>query len=194
VPGEAKIDTRSARRRLAIRREPYWRKMGRDRHLGYRKSDTEGTWIARYRDHTQQRQYQALGPADDVREANGTSVLSFEQAQERARDWFAQIESGGIGPRRRGAYTIADCMADYLAWAKLHRKSHRHLEVYIRAYILPKLGNVDTAKLTTAMLREWQNSVAAEPPRLRTRRGGTTAIADAPRRCSAISERRDERT
>jgi integrase len=55
--------------------------------------------------------------------------------------------------------------------AVLHRKLHPHLEVYIRAYILPKLGNIDTAKLTTAMLREWQNGIATEPPRLRTRRG-----------------------
>ena len=32
--------------------------------------------------------YKALGGADDIRDADGLTVLSFAQAQERARTWF----------------------------------------------------------------------------------------------------------
>jgi integrase len=62
-------------------------------------------------------------------------------------------------------------MIDYLAWVKNHRKSHHHLETYIKAYIIPRLGNVDTAKLTASMIRKWHSDIAAEPPRLRTTKG-----------------------
>ncbi len=62
-------------------------------------------------------------------------------------------------------------MADYLDWVQQHRKSHRHLKTYAEAFILPQLGTVDTAKLTTLMIRRWHQQLAAEPPRQRTRKG-----------------------
>jgi integrase len=165
---DTRIDSRTARQRLAALREPYWRKIARGRYLGYRRAREGGSWIARYRDHACEQHYRSLGPADDVLDANNETSLSFEQAQERAREWFAQLEAGGTDERKHGAYTVEDCITDYLAWLKLHRKSHRHIETYARAYILPKLGRIDTAKLTTAMLRKWHQQLALEPPRLRT--------------------------
>jgi integrase len=62
-------------------------------------------------------------------------------------------------------------MTDYLAWATQHRKSANHLKTYIRAFILPQLGKIDTAKLTAALLRKWHHAIAAQPPRLRTGKG-----------------------
>jgi hypothetical protein len=116
--------------RLASRREPYWVKLGRDRHLGYRKTRQDGIWNARFRDPSRHRHYKSLGPADDILDANGSSILSFEHAQERAREWFAQIEAGGIDEHRGRAYTVEDCLTDYLEWMKIHRKSHRHIKTY----------------------------------------------------------------
>jgi integrase len=169
---DTKLDSRAARRRLAPRREPYWRKIARDRHFGYRRSAEGGTWIARYRDLAQLRHYKALGPADDVLDADGTAILNFDQAQLRAREWFSQLDRDGVENRKAGAYTIADCMNDYLDWVRRHRKSHHHLKTYCRAYILPRLGSIDTAKLTTAIIRKWHHQLASEPPRLRRRKGG----------------------
>jgi integrase len=54
---------------------------------------------------------------------------------------------------------------------KEHRKSYRHLKTSVDAFILPQLGGVDTAKLTTQMIRRWHQFLAAEPPRQRTRKG-----------------------
>ncbi|MDB6159843.1 MAG: hypothetical protein JWO04_3549 [Gammaproteobacteria bacterium] len=47
-----RIDTKRGRQMLVPRREPYWYKLARDRHLGLRKlgPDSAGSWIARYRD------------------------------------------------------------------------------------------------------------------------------------------------
>src|SRR5215469_6260228 len=86
----AKIDTRSARAKLSTRREPYWTVISAGCAIGYRKGAKGGTWIARFRDTARKHHYQALGAADDARDADGRSVYSFAQAQERARNWFRQ--------------------------------------------------------------------------------------------------------
>lgn len=154
---DIRVDSRSARQRLSVAREPYWRKIARGRYLGYRRARDGGSWIARYRDDAGQQHYRSLGSADDVLDADGTTSVTFEQAQEHARGWFGQLDGNGTEDRKSGAYTVADCITDYLAWVKQHRKSHRHVETYAKAYILPKLGKVDTAKLTTVMLRKWHH-------------------------------------
>jgi hypothetical protein len=84
----AKIDTRSSRARLKIRREPYWTKISQGCALGYRRGDKGGTWIGKFRDDSGKRHYEALGAADDAREPDGLSVFSFAQAQEKARVFF----------------------------------------------------------------------------------------------------------
>lgn len=47
-----RIDTKRGRDGLQARREPYWYKLSRDRHLGLRKLSVRsvGSWIARFRD------------------------------------------------------------------------------------------------------------------------------------------------
>src|ERR1700722_12032432 len=85
-----KIDTRTARMKLTERREPYWTVLSAGCALGYRRGAKGGTWIAKYRDADGKRHLEALGAADDVRDADGLSVFSFAQAQDRARAWFEQ--------------------------------------------------------------------------------------------------------
>src|SRR6516164_5429009 len=86
----AKLDTRSARSRLTARRQPYWTVISRGCALGYRRGTNGGTWIGRFRDDTGRQHYEALGATDDARDADGLSVLSFPQAQARARDYFTR--------------------------------------------------------------------------------------------------------
>src|ERR1700687_1029625 len=85
---DPKIYSRSARVRLTPRDEPYWRRITIGRHLGYRRGRGGGTWVARYWDRRGKHFYKALGPADDGCDADGFSVLSFDEAQARAIDWF----------------------------------------------------------------------------------------------------------
>ncbi len=49
--------------------------------LGYRKGKTGGTWIAKHYSAAAGRRYHAIGPADDILDADGRSVLNFGQAQ-----------------------------------------------------------------------------------------------------------------
>lgn len=162
----SKIDSRSARLKLPVQAEPHWMKITKGCYLGYRKNQKGGSWVARFRQEVGGQKYTNLGPADDALDADGITALSFEQAQKKAQDWFQLIANGGTRSKR-SAYTVADCIADYLAWVKTHRKSYRHLKTYTDAFIIPKLGKVNCAKLTARMIRTWHQEIADEAPRLR---------------------------
>lgn len=84
----AKLDTRSARTKLEARREPYWTAISRGCALGYRRGSKGGTWVARLRAPDGKQHYDALGAADDARDADGLTVFTFAQAQARASEFF----------------------------------------------------------------------------------------------------------
>lgn len=168
---DGKISSREARKKLARRREPYWLMLVKGGHLGYRKlSDGRGTWIAKVRDKAGLRLQQSLGAADDALDADGVTVLSFEQAQAKARDWLQATVNGGL-EAVTGKITINAAIDRYLAFIKAHRKSHTQVKAGADAYIRPSLGKILIADLTTAIVRKWHSDIAAEPPRLRKRRG-----------------------
>ncbi|MGC8528521.1 hypothetical protein, partial [Acidiphilium sp.] len=77
---DERLDTRAARLRLPVRREPYFRTIQEGRAVGYRRigGGRAGTWIARHFDPARdpQRLYRALGWADDMLEADGVSTLT----------------------------------------------------------------------------------------------------------------------
>lgn len=188
----SRVDTRAARQKLIVQREPHWVKITKGCYIGYRKTaNAEGTWIARFRDRLGKQHHKAIGAADDIMDADNDTALSFEQAQTRARDWFQTTASLGTDGRKPGTYTVSDCMADYLTYIRTHRKSHHHLDTYTNAYIIPRLGKLDTADLTTAIIRNWHEGIAQEPPRLRTRKGRDQVYRkEDPNEAEAIRRRR----
>src|SRR5262245_46141589 len=87
---DTNLQTRAAREKLAARAKPYWRTIDPERHIGYYKGARGGTWTARrYVGGEKLYEYQRLGVADDKHDADGVEVLSFAQAQQKAREWFA---------------------------------------------------------------------------------------------------------
>src|SRR5438477_11486067 len=101
-----KLDTRSARTKVPARREPYWQSITPGSAIGYRKGVTGGSWIARRYDPTAtpKRSYHAIGPADAVMDADDVTALSFAQAQEKARKWFAEHAQPNL--KATGPYTV----------------------------------------------------------------------------------------
>lgn len=188
----AKIDSRSARARLAERREPYWTSVSEGCSIGYRKGRKGGFWIARWRDGDGRQHYQALAPADDAMDADGHSILSFGQAQERARQWFGAMAREAAGEVVQvGPYTVADAMADYLAdYERRGGKAAQRMRYAIDAHILPVLGDVEVAKLTRRQIEGWHDRIAKTPPRLRSRAGEPARLADPGDTPDAIRRRR----
>lgn len=169
----SKIDTRSARSRLPVRREPYFTSMSPGHALGYRRGAKGGTWVARRYDPSAARKmaYRSLGAADDILDADGITVLTFAQAQEMARAWFATLANDAHGADA-GPYTISDAVRAYLEHLEAQGKpSARESRWRADALILPALGAIELHRLRPERLEKWLNNLAASPARLRTKRG-----------------------
>jgi hypothetical protein len=105
---DANLETRTARSRLKTRHKPYFRLIEPGVHLSYRKlSSGPGAWLARRYtrggSYTVENRRMAAGDlviADDYAEADGQRVLTFSQAQERAR-------TPKVVPSARASYTFS---------------------------------------------------------------------------------------
>ena len=162
---DTNLGTREARRRLPARAKPYWRTIeGAVLHLGYRKGRRGGRWIARRYLGGGRYAEQVLGAADDTLDADGDQVLSWGQAQAKARDWRT--------PTAVGPYTVGDALRDYLAWYAVERKAVAATEAAVRAHIGPELGAIPVDALTTDRITAWRDAMAAAPARVRSRPGG----------------------
>jgi integrase len=172
---DSRLDSRTARARLTVRHEPYWRAIDSGMHIGYRKGVRKTAWVARHRSAAGRYTKTVLGIADDVQDADGDAILSFSDAQARAREWFAQQSRGDAGGSGR-VKTVADAVDLYRDWYVATRpadRTHalRNIDHRIAAFILPELGAVPIAKLTTGRIRAWLHDLSDRPPRVRSRPG-----------------------
>ncbi len=117
---------------------------------------------------------ESFAPADDARAADGQTVLDFWQAQVRARDICARKlrEAAGI-EEVAGPYTIKDAMNDYLTWLGEHKRagSERDARYRAEAIIVPALGKIECASLTTRKIRDWHSGIAKASALLRSAAG-----------------------
>jgi integrase len=188
---DANLETRTARNRLKVAHKPYFRLIEPGLHLGYRKlADGPGTWVARrysgngaYAVENLRAPDGAIILADDFADADGDRVLNFAQAQTRVR-----------GPRvAAGAYTVANAMDDYIRFLQSDGRSEHSLQdarYRANALILPQLGTVKVAQLTSDRLRRWRDELVSVGPRLRTRKGEEQKYRDGDKRASRASANR----
>ena len=165
-----KVDTRTARAKLAQRREPYWTNLTGGLALGYRRGATGGNWIARHYSAEHGRRFQAIGAADDMLD---DGAVSFDAAQAAAREWLARLVQPNV-LESAGPYTVNAACDAYLAYLAQEGRSAaavRDAGYRVNAYIRPVLGAHDANKLTADALRTWRAKLASDRPRLRTRAG-----------------------
>jgi integrase len=81
----AKLETRTARLKSPVSKKPYFVAVAPGVGPGYRRNKTAGTWVVRAADGRGGNWTRAFAVADDFEETNGTDVLDFWQAQDRAR-------------------------------------------------------------------------------------------------------------
>ena len=157
----ARIDSQTARRRLKVRREPFWHQIRAGAHVGYRVAEQgEGTWIAQWRDPvTGKRSYKALGT---IVERDG-GPRAFTVASKLANEWFAEIERGVV-PH---ALTVRDvCDQHVKAIRRTNEKKADRTETDFRRLIDDKLGRIELGKLKRGDLEGWRDRMAAAPARL----------------------------
>lgn len=189
----AKLDSRSARAKLAARREPYWVVVSKGCALGYRKGANGGTWIARYREDDGTQRYNSIGAADDALDADdGSLCLSYAEAQRAADTWF-KLAARGFQEEavRQGPYTVKDALADYMtSYRRKGGKAADRTQSVIDALIIPPLGTIQVDKLSRRRIEEWHDGLAKTPRRLRTKPGQAQKFQTLDKDPEAIRRRR----
>jgi hypothetical protein len=170
---DTNLEKPAARTRLGPRGKPYWRVLESGLHLGYRRTRAGGgSWVARR--YIGQRKYSEsdLGTADDLQDADDVTVLTFSQAQQKAREWWKAAERAELGLAPVGGpFTIENAFDVY--FADRERRGSKGLakdRAAASVRILPAFGKVELAKLTTKRIRDWHSGLAASSKLVRTGR------------------------
>ncbi len=157
----ATLETRSARLRLPVSKVPVFVKIGPKTGLGYRRNQTAGTWVLRLSDGEGRNTRKSIGSADDYEEADGDKLLSFWQAQERARKL-----AHGDGPARaasRGTpITVKQALERYEADLNTRGGDIRNVS-RVRLHLPPALAGKIVLLLTVDDLRDWRDGLRRRP-------------------------------
>jgi integrase len=163
---DARLETREARRRLLVRKEPHWRQLIKSSHLGYYKGAQSGAWCARVRLDGRYH-YETIGTADDHHDANDDNILNYAQAQEKAKQFAEKLLRSE--DHNGNKYTVKDAVNEYLADFKANgKKSLYATETQIKAHILPCFGNKLVNGITFSQLNSWKNKLATTDKRARS--------------------------
>jgi len=148
-----KIESRAARARLKPSAKPTYFDLGGKLHLGYRRGKGAGRWVMRVYIGGEKYVTDTIGEADDLADANGTSVLSFGQAQEKARERMKALEARSNG----SAITVADAVETYLAAHETSTGARSKLKHVLKD---EALSGTLLAALTADDLARWKESLA----------------------------------
>lgn len=172
---DAKLDTPTARSKLPARGKPYYRAIGEGLHLGYRKGKVDGKWVVRAYTGAGAYVVETIATADDKADADGEAVLTFYQAQDRAREAHGRIAGKA---EASGPYTVGKALDEYVAALEHDGKPTRDTRNRIEVHIRPELGAIEVADLKADRLRKWMKALADAPARVRGGKG-VRAVADA---------------
>jgi integrase len=163
---KSKLSGRTERLRLPVN-ERHYQKIEPGVALCYRRGPKgAGTWSVRLKLASGRYVLELLGYADDHSDGDGANGLKFAEAQRKAlakRD-ESRADDGSVNRK----LTVSQASERYLEWFRAHRKGIAMAESAVRTHILPALGDRAAAKLSTAEIRTWLESLAATPARLRT--------------------------
>ncbi|MPZ57510.1 MAG: tyrosine-type recombinase/integrase [Rhizobiales bacterium] len=139
---DATMDSKDARHKLKVRGKPHYRRIGPGLHLGYRRlKGKDGTWVARFYLGDQQYAVEAIGTADDLNDADGETILTFDQAVDEARNRMAARVPTGEG-QTAAPLTVGEAVTAYVAERDRRDSKRRGREVCsdaghrLRRYVL----------------------------------------------------------
>jgi integrase len=171
---DSRLDTAAARARLSARKKPHYRLIDARLHVGYYRGATGGSWIARRYLGTGSYETHRLGLADDGRAADGVTVLTFTQAQAKARAWATNQDRALTGLVDEEPWTVGRAIEHYLIdYTARGGKARRMTEITFEAHVPAKLAERKIPELTASMIRSWHRGLATSPARLRTSAAAT---------------------
>jgi integrase len=138
------ITTKTARDKLAPRREPYFARIQSGLYVGFRKlAEGEGTWVARRRADTGKQEYRALG-----------TFPNYDDAVKATLEWANTLDAG-VSPKNT---TVKDACDHYVKHLGLHKGSASKADAegrFKRLVYGDKIAKIDLSKLRTSHLKDW---------------------------------------
>jgi integrase len=184
----AQLETRTARLKLELRKKPYMVRVAPGVRLGYRRNEVTGTWSVIAADGKSGNWVKKFGLADDYEEADGELVLTFWQAQDRAR----KLARGGKNADREDDAgrppTVGDALDAYQA-DLFARHGDVHNVARVRGHLPNSLNAKTVALLTARELRRFRDSLLAK----KLRASSVNRISNALRAALNLAAAQDQR-
>jgi integrase len=152
-PRSSQLETRTNRLKLPVQKKPHaFTTIAPGIALGYRRNQNAGTWVVRVADGHGGNWTKGFAVADDHEEANGSSVLSFWQAQDKAR-----VLARGNGDDGRPC-TVIEALDAYAADLKA-RGALVGNAWHVRRHLTPALLDKTVSLLTARELRRLRDGL-----------------------------------
>jgi len=157
-PRAAKLETPTARRRLEVRKKPYWRTISPGVALGYRRNAGGGTWSVRVADSGAE-WIKRVALANDLEPASPPHVLTYWQAVDQARALARRQPGEPIDESR--PVTVAEALDRYEADLRARGSSPYNAE-HPRLHLPGVILNKPVALLGATELRKWRDGLLAK--------------------------------
>jgi len=148
------LRSRTERLKLPRGYQEIWVKLGKGLSLGYRPLATDPPWIIRQFTGQGRRWMRAFATADDRQESNGTTVLNFIEAQEKA------FELARGGPTADAPMTVDQALSEYEADLKGRNGLAANVS-RVRKWLPVSILNQPVATLSMKQLRNWRDGLTA---------------------------------
>jgi integrase len=183
----AQLETRTARLKLKLRKKPYMVRVAPGVRLGYRRNASAGTWSVIAADGKSGNWVKKFGYADDHEETNGEQVLTFWEAQERAR----KLARGGKNAEEDDPgrpVIVREALAAYQA-DLVARGGDVHNVSRVRGHLPNTLAGKTVALVTARELRRFRDNLLAN----KLRASSVNRISSALRAALNLAAAHDQR-
>lgn len=144
------IKSKTARGKLAPRRDPYWERISLGVHIGFRKLESGGgTWIGRRKDESRKYQFKAFG----------SDLLDYDAARKLIEKWADELASGAQHEKKIS--TVADVCRQYVENRRVEKGEKTAYDAQKRferlVYGKP-IGAIQFDKLRPLHVEKWRNA------------------------------------
>lgn len=146
------IHKAGVRKKLEPRREPYWARIERRLHIGFRKLDNGGTWIGRRTGDDYKYSYKSL---------DYDNAMSYDSAVTATRAWAKTLDDG---IDTSAVQTVADACREYVEDRRREKGEANARDAqyrYQRTVYQNSIGKVKLSKLRTSQVKKWRAALTA---------------------------------
>jgi integrase len=149
------LQTPTSRARLAPRGKPYLARLIPGVHLGYRAAQSgTGAWLVIAADGAGKQWQKVFAHADDKQKADGTAVLTYEQATHQARS----LARGDANAASTRPASISEALEAYAADLTA-RGRNPYNAALVRHHLPAHLSTQPLSQVTAKQLRHWRDAL-----------------------------------